>query len=88
MDYVNRLDKYDAPDIANIAIDAELYEEAFAMFSKFKLHGNAIDVLIKYIANIDRASEFAERIGEKEVFSKLAKAQLSAGMVKESIGTK
>ncbi|VVC88783.1 unnamed protein product [Leptidea sinapis] len=32
--YINRLDNYDAPDIANIAINNELYEEAFAIFKK------------------------------------------------------
>jgi len=87
MDYINRLDKYDAPDIANIAIDSELYEEAFAIFGKFKLHGNAIDVLIKYINDIQRATEFAQRISSPEVFSKLAKAQLDHGMVKEAIAS-
>ena len=30
MEYIQRLDNYDAPDIANIAIGSELYEEAFA----------------------------------------------------------
>ena len=37
MEYINRLDNYDAPDIANIAIGAELYEEAFAIFKKFEV---------------------------------------------------
>ena len=34
MEYINRLDNYDAPDIANIAITNELYEEAFAIYKK------------------------------------------------------
>eukprot|EP01114_Cavostelium_apophysatum_P018457 TRINITY_DN570_c0_g1_i1.p1 TRINITY_DN570_c0_g1~~TRINITY_DN570_c0_g1_i1.p1 ORF type:complete len:1701 (-),score=654.78 TRINITY_DN570_c0_g1_i1:153-5255(-) len=85
MDYINRLDKYDAPDIANIAISAELYEEAFTIFNKFKLNENAIEVLLEYLKNIERATEFAERINTPEVFSKLAKAQLSQGFVKEAI---
>merc|ERR1719353_153446 len=29
MEYINRLDNYDMPDIANIAVGSELYEEAF-----------------------------------------------------------
>jgi len=37
MEYISRLDNYDAPDIANIAIGAELYEEAFAIFKKFEV---------------------------------------------------
>ena len=33
MEYINRLDNYDAPDIANIAMGSQLYEEAFAIFN-------------------------------------------------------
>eukprot|EP01119_Soliformovum_irregulare_P023468 TRINITY_DN818_c0_g1_i1.p1 TRINITY_DN818_c0_g1~~TRINITY_DN818_c0_g1_i1.p1 ORF type:complete len:1708 (+),score=626.33 TRINITY_DN818_c0_g1_i1:60-5183(+) len=84
-EYINRLDKYDAPDIASICVDAGLYEEAFLIFQKFKLHTKAVEVLITYIEDLDRAMEFAERVGEIEVFSKLAKSQLDRGMVKESI---
>ena len=45
MEYINRLDNYDAPDIANIAISSELYEEAFAIFKKFDVNTSAIQVL-------------------------------------------
>lgn len=34
MDYVTRLDNYDAKEIADVAINAELFEEAFAIFKK------------------------------------------------------
>ena len=44
MEYVNRLDNYDAPDIANIAINNELFEEAFAIFKKFEVNTSAIQV--------------------------------------------
>lgn len=46
MEYINRLDNYDAPDIANIAISNELYEEAFAIFKKFEVNTSAIQVSI------------------------------------------
>lgn len=46
MEYINRLDNYDAPDIANIAINNELYEEAFAIFKKFDVNTSAIQVHI------------------------------------------
>ncbi|XP_074599513.1 clathrin heavy chain 1-like isoform X1 [Brevipalpus obovatus] len=85
MEYINRLDNYDAPDIANIAIKNELYEEAFAIFKKFEVNTSAIQVLIENIKNLDRAYEFAERCNEPAVWSLLAKAQLAEGMVKESI---
>ncbi|PIK53797.1 putative clathrin heavy chain 1 [Apostichopus japonicus] len=85
MEYINRLDNYDAPDIANIAIGSELYEEAFAIFRKFEVNTSAIQVLIDHIKNLDRAYEFAERCNEPEVWSQLAKAQMESGMVKEAI---
>ena len=46
MEYINRLDNYDAPDIANIAIGSELFEEAFAIFKKFDVNTSAIQVCI------------------------------------------
>jgi clathrin heavy chain len=85
MEYINRLDNYDAPDIANIAINNQLYEEAFAIFKKFDVNTSAIQVLIEHVVNLDRAYEFAERCNEPAVWSQLAKAQLQKGLVKESI---
>ncbi|XP_070571438.1 clathrin heavy chain 1 [Ptychodera flava] len=85
MEYINRLDNYDAPDIANIAIGSELYEEAFAIFKKFDVNTSAIQVLIEHVKNLDRAYEFAERCNEAAVWSQLARAQLNEGMVKEAI---
>ena len=49
MEYINRLDNYDAPDIANIAIGSELYEEAFAIFKKFEVNSSAVQVLLDLI---------------------------------------
>ena len=37
---------YDAPDIANIAITNELYEEAFAIFKKFDVNSSAVQVRV------------------------------------------
>lgn len=85
MEYINRLDNYDAPDIANIAINNQLYEEAFAIFKKFDVNTSAIQVLIEHVSNLDRAYEFAERCNEPAVWSQLAKAQLQKGLVKEAI---
>ena len=85
MDYINRLDNYDAPDIANIAIGSQLYEEAFAIFKKFEVNSSAVQVLIENVSNLDRAYEFAERCNEPAVWSQLGKAQLQQKMVKEAI---
>ncbi|KAJ3604235.1 hypothetical protein NHX12_028976 [Muraenolepis orangiensis] len=85
MEYINRLDNYDAPDIANIAISNELFEEAFAIFKKFDVNTSAIQVLIEHIQNLDRAYEFAENCNEPAVWSQLATAQLQRDLVKEAI---
>ncbi len=64
MDYVTRLEGYDAQDIAQIAIGAGLFEEAFTVYRKFKHHEAAIQVLIEHIKDLERASEFAMRVNE------------------------
>lgn len=71
MDYINRLDNYDAPDIANIAINSHLYEEAFAIFKKFEVNTSAIQVVIEHLKDLERAYEFAERCNEPAVWSQL-----------------
>ena len=85
MEYINRLDNYDATDIANIAIDNGLFEEAFTIYKKFTLNNEAVKVLLDHIKNIDRAYEFAERCNDNAVWSLLAAAQLKADLVKEAI---
>eukprot|EP00163_Fabomonas_tropica_P025672 TRINITY_DN4486_c0_g1_i1.p1 TRINITY_DN4486_c0_g1~~TRINITY_DN4486_c0_g1_i1.p1 ORF type:complete len:1704 (-),score=653.64 TRINITY_DN4486_c0_g1_i1:69-5180(-) len=85
MDYINRLDNYDAADIANIAISSDLFEEAFTIFKKFEHHTSAVGVLIDHLESIDRALEYASKVNEPEVWSKLAAAQLENDMVAEAI---
>lgn len=85
MEYVTRLENYDAPDIASIAISNELYEEALAIYRKFEVNTSAMSVLVDHIGNLDRAYELAEKCNEPAVWSLLAKAQLLKGLVKEAI---
>ncbi|XP_063694625.1 clathrin heavy chain 1-like isoform X2 [Bolinopsis microptera] len=85
MEYITRLDNYDAPDIANIAITNQLFEEAFAIFKKFDVNTSAVQVLIEHVKNLDRAYEFAERCNDPTVWSELARAQLNSGAVKDAI---
>eukprot|EP00041_Stephanoeca_diplocostata_P026406 m.712062 g.712062 ORF g.712062 m.712062 type:complete len:1677 (+) comp22957_c0_seq1:116-5146(+) len=85
MEYINRLDNYDAPDIANIAIGHELFEEAFAIYKKFEVNTEAIKVLIDHLKTLDRAYEYAERCNEAEVWSLLATAQIKDNLIKEAI---
>ncbi|KAI9024950.1 hypothetical protein CLU79DRAFT_745569 [Phycomyces nitens] len=85
MDYISRLDNFDATDVAEVCIGENLNEEAFAIFKKHNVNVNAIDVLIDRIQDLDRAYEFAERCDQPEVWTKLAKAQLDNMRVKDAI---
>ncbi|KAI8900004.1 hypothetical protein BC833DRAFT_583645 [Globomyces pollinis-pini] len=85
MDYIKRLDNFDAPDIANIAIGSDLFEEAFTIYNKYEQFSDAMVVLITYIKDIVRASEYAERVDISDVWSKLGKAQLDASAVHDAI---
>ncbi|KAG0650945.1 putative clathrin heavy chain [Hyphodiscus hymeniophilus] len=87
MDYINRLDAYNAPDIAGICIDVGLYEEAFEVYKKINDHKSAANVLVEHIVSIDRAQEYAERVELPEVWSTVAKAQLDGLRVSNGIAS-
>ena len=101
MEYINRLDNFDGPDIAKIAAsDANgLYEEALTIYIKFgkrsgatpeekeSLHVSAVEVLVDKIRDLERAKEFAERINIPSVWSTLARAQLEQSLITESINS-
>ncbi|KAG0245932.1 putative CHC1-clathrin heavy chain [Mortierella sp. GBAus27b] len=85
LDFINRLENFDAADIANHAIQNGLYEEAFIIYRKHNEHALAINVLIEHIGSIDRAYEYAEKTDTPEVWSRLGKAQLDGMRIKEAI---
>lgn len=87
MDYVNRLDNFDGPDIARIAVGEQyqLYEEAFVIYQKTNFPVEAIGVILDYLDDMERATEFADRVNEPAVWSRLAKAQLAHGCVHDSM---
>ncbi|GAM29363.1 hypothetical protein SAMD00019534_125390 [Acytostelium subglobosum LB1] len=85
MDYINKLENFEGNRIALVAIEAGLYEEAFFIYKKFQFNVEAIEVLINHIGSIERAYDFADRVNQIEVYSKLGDAQLKANMVKECI---
>lgn len=64
LDYVNRLDNFDGPYIANLALSDEyrLYEEALAIYKKVNLNVEAVDVLLNHIQSVPRAHEFADKV--------------------------
>lgn len=85
IDYVNRLDNYDAVDIANVAVNYRLYEEALSIYKKFEIHASAMQILTDHIRNLDRAFEYAERVNLPPAWSILGKAQLACDHPKEAI---
>ncbi|ODV89459.1 hypothetical protein CANCADRAFT_32710 [Tortispora caseinolytica NRRL Y-17796] len=85
MNLIQKLNEYDAYDIAQIAIDNELYEEAFEIYKKQKDYVKAVTVLVDNILSLDRASDFAESVDEPGVWSRLAKAQLEGLRINDAI---
>eukprot|EP01083_Nonionella_stella_P040976 111112_1 len=87
MDYINRLDNFDGPDIAKIAVSDQykLYEEAFFIYKKFEKGEEAINVLIHNLEATERGIEFAEYCDKPEVWSILGRALLDQNQVVDSI---
>ncbi|KAF3449311.1 hypothetical protein FNV43_RR10039 [Rhamnella rubrinervis] len=68
MYYINRLDNFDGHAIGEVVMEAQLYEEAFAIFKKFNLNFQAVSVLLDNIGSINRAVEFAFQVEEDAVW--------------------
>ena len=83
--YIERLDGYDVDEIAKIAIDHGLYEEAFQIYSRAGQHVDAMDTLVNHIVSIDRAQLYANKLNQPEIWSRLGKAQLDGLRVKDAI---
>lgn len=87
MDYLTHLDNYEGSEITKVALDPKykLYEEAFFVFNKIKQPVDAVDVLINKIGNIERATEYAEKANQPEVWCVLAKAYLERGSFEDAV---
>eukprot|EP00494_Astrolonche_serrata_P002058 UN02064 len=86
-DYIQRLDNYDGPSIAEIAISDQyqLYEEGFLIYKKFKKFEEAMHVLLDNINDLERGLEFAKYCESQEVWGILGLAQLKAELIEEAI---
>eukprot|EP00824_Muranothrix_gubernata_P013157 TRINITY_DN2754_c0_g1_i2.p1 TRINITY_DN2754_c0_g1~~TRINITY_DN2754_c0_g1_i2.p1 ORF type:complete len:1581 (-),score=427.08 TRINITY_DN2754_c0_g1_i2:505-4755(-) len=89
MDYINRLENFDGHKLAKYALEPEnnLFEEAFAIYTKINEPELAVDVLLSKIGDLERSSIFAEKINDPMVWSKLGQAQLNSDMVSEAIAS-
>ena len=87
MEYVNRLDNFDAVEVAQIAAEAGLFEEAFSLYKNVNQNENAIAVLIgsASLSDLGRGLEFAQRCDEAAVWALLGNAQLDAGMLADAV---
>jgi clathrin heavy chain len=84
--YINKLQNYDAGEIAKIATEHGLYEEALTIYKKYDQHAMAINFLVEHIVSIDRGLEYATKVNRPEVWGRLAKAQLDGLRIKDAIG--
>ncbi|CRH02619.1 clathrin heavy chain, putative [Plasmodium relictum] len=57
MEYINRLDNFSGPQIASIAYDYKLREEAFVIYKKFNCYTSAISVLLDSILYDNRKNK-------------------------------
>ena len=62
-DYINRLDNFDGPAVGEIAVGYEMFGEAFEIYKKFGLKSQAIKVLLDHQNDLDRAFEYAGKVG-------------------------
>jgi len=76
MEYIKKLENYDGGDIAQICIGADLYEEAFVIYTRFNRNEEAVGVLLDQMEAFDRAEEFANKLDEPAVWSRLGASQL------------
>ena len=85
--YIDKLQNYEIAEIAKIATEHGLYEEAFMIYKKYEQHAMAINVLVEHIVSLDRGVEYATKVNQPAVWSRLAKAQLDGLRIKDAIGT-
>ncbi|KIY69192.1 clathrin heavy chain 1, partial [Cylindrobasidium torrendii FP15055 ss-10] len=85
VNYINKLQNYDAGDIAKIATEHGLFEEALTIYKKYEQHAMAMTVLVEHIVSIDRGLDYANKVNKPEVWSRLAKAQLDGLRIKDAI---
>ncbi|EJF64173.1 clathrin heavy chain 1 [Dichomitus squalens LYAD-421 SS1] len=83
--YIDKLQNYDTAEIPRIAIEHGLYEEAFLIYKKYEQHAEAINVLVEHIVSLDRGVDYANKVNQPAVWSRLAKAQLDGLRIKDAI---
>ncbi|KAM9913562.1 hypothetical protein OXX69_001487 [Metschnikowia pulcherrima] len=83
--YIEKLDKFDANEIAPLCIDNDLLEEAFDVYDKFEMRDEAMKVLVEDIMSLDRGEQYAEKYNTSELWYQLGTAQLNGLRIPEAI---
>lgn len=84
-EFVDQLDNFDAPEVANLALQHVLYEEAFTLYRRANMHVEAVGVLIEQVGSVERAREYAEKMARKEVWATLGRAQRAQGLFHDAV---
>jgi len=85
LEYVRRLDNYDGKDIAPACVDAEHYEAAYIIYQKFDQLDEALGVLLDHLKDWNRATDFALRVNDPNVWRRLGVAQLESCVIADGI---
>lgn len=79
--YIHRLDNFDGLAVAKIALDYEMFGEAFDIYRKFGLMAQAISMLLDNQDNLERALEYATEVSASSLSEYLCCCACSAPRV-------
>ncbi|CCK68510.1 clathrin heavy chain KNAG_0B00620 [Huiozyma naganishii CBS 8797] len=83
--YIEKLDNYDADEIAPLCIEHDLKEEAFEIYDKHEMHSKALTVLVEEIMSLDRAATYVDKINTPELWSQLGTSQLDGLRIPDAL---
>uniref|UniRef100_A0A8C9GDC7 Clathrin heavy chain n=1 Tax=Piliocolobus tephrosceles TaxID=591936 RepID=A0A8C9GDC7_9PRIM len=85
IEYINRLDNFSGLEIAAVAYEYNLREEAFIIYKKFNCFTSAVSVLLDKVLDFDTAIELAQKCNNPDVWFILGKAQLKLNKITDAI---
>ncbi|EAX82133.1 Clathrin and VPS domain-containing protein, partial [Trichomonas vaginalis G3] len=85
MNYVQRLNHYTWEKIAEKLIDFQLYDETIAVYKKYEQPVLAVKVMLDNKGDLQGAADWAAHCDDPNVWGEVARAQLAAGEVVNSI---
>lgn len=85
--YIEKLENYDADEIAPLCIEHDLKEEAFEIYDKHEMFDKALRVLVEDIMSLDRAATYVDKINTPELWSQLGTSQLDGLRIPDAINS-